>query len=107
MLLPKNLAMSVDDVAKMSGYSYSHLAKLFKKNVGVPIKKYLTKHKMEYAVEELCRGNLTIIEISENLGYKSLSSFMNVFKLTTGMSPNQYRKRHLYEHTPNQLISFE
>ena len=94
ILSPQNLAMSVDDVAKISGYSYSYLAKIFKSYVGMSIKKYLIKHKMEYAMDELRRGNLSIIEISLNLGYNSFSSFMAAFKSATGMSPGQYRSLH-------------
>ena len=43
------------------------------------------------AKEMLMRGNLSVKEISEALGYSSVGYFDRVFKSETGYTPKQFR----------------
>jgi two-component system response regulator YesN len=50
---------------------------------------------MKKAVELLNATDLSILEISEQLGYETQHYFSKVFKKTMGVSPNQYRRGEL------------
>lgn len=88
----KYLCASLDEVVEMSNYSHSYLCKIFKERTGKTLKYYHLELKMNYAVELLKNHRLSILEISNKLGYSSLSHFIKVFKSHTAMTPNTYRK---------------
>ncbi len=88
----KNIGMRVADVVKISPYSYNYLARIFKKAMGVTINEYLYNQKMEFASFNLRHTNISVLELSNILGFDSLSHFIRLFKKKYGMSPHQYRK---------------
>lgn len=83
---------TLTEITRMTGYSYSRFAYLFKKHVGISFKEYVTNVKMEYAKELLKNSELSILEISSLLGYDSLSHLYHIFKRLYGYTPNDYRK---------------
>ncbi len=89
---PENVKLSVKDLAALTGYSYSHFAKLFKTLVGVSANEYLTEKKLNYAAHALLNLNTPVTQLAFDLGYQSLGYFTNLFKKHYGMSPSQYKK---------------
>ncbi len=69
-----------------------HLAHLFKNEVGISPIRYLIRYRMEVAKRYLQTTRLTIKEIGELVGYESETSFHNLFKRTTGMTPGRFRE---------------
>jgi AraC-like DNA-binding protein len=55
---------------------------------------FLNKYRIEAATDSLAnpQSNLSILDISIESGFKSLSSFNKSFKLVTGKTPTEYRK---------------
>ena len=90
--MPQNCDLTIEEITKMSGYSYSYLAKLFKENTGYTLIQFYTNQKMQYAKELLLKSNLTLLDISGRLGYDSLSHFLRIFKQHFGISPHKFRK---------------
>jgi len=88
---PKNISLKVCDIISMSNYSYSHLAKIFKEATGITLIKFITIKKMNYARDTLIKTDMPILELSNFLGYSSLSHFMSVFKNYFGTTPGKYR----------------
>ncbi len=74
-------------------YSYSYFSRVFKKYTGVSLLQYITKVKIDYAIELLCHTDMTTLEISGRLNYESLSHFNHTFKNVTGISPREYKKQ--------------
>ncbi|MBP3663977.1 MAG: helix-turn-helix transcriptional regulator, partial [Tyzzerella sp.] len=70
---------------------HRNLSRLFKKNTNKTIKEYLTTAKMNYSIELLRNKDLSILTISEMIGYNSLSHYITTFKKHTGFSPQKYR----------------
>ena len=89
---------SIDEIVKLTPYSYSHLALLFKKHTNMPLIEYLKIKRIEYAKERLSSTNDTTLSISMDAGYSSLSHFNHTFKSLTGKTPSAYRKYSKIKH---------
>lgn len=92
--LPQNVAWGVKDVLAEVNYSHSRFADLFKEYTGSTLIEYLTSTKMAAAHDFLMHSHMSILEISLQLGYKSISHFNHVFKNYYQLSPTQYIKTH-------------
>lgn len=97
---PNVFGKSTRDLAKYTPYSYSRLTTLFKQYVGVTIVDYMNEKRMIYAKRLLRTTKLTTLQISEMIGYNSLSSFNHLFKDTYGVTPTEYRKVHSKKQKP-------
>lgn len=77
-------------IARALGYSYSHLAHVFKEKMDMSIYEYYDKKRFDRAVELLQYGDLSVTEIAERLRYQSLHSFSKAFSKRYGISPTEY-----------------
>ena len=91
---PTNFDLSLKELAKATPYSYSRLAVLFKEYTGTTFVSYVTEKKLAYAKQLLRTTSMTTLQISEKVGYTSLSAFNHLFKKTFSMTPLEYRKKH-------------
>lgn len=89
-LLPENRA-TIDIVCKKLSVSRQTLYRYLKKE-NTSFKEILNEVRREKSIELLKNRQLNIIEISEYLGYKDVSSFYNAFNNWYSMSISQYRK---------------
>ncbi|MGN0522612.1 MAG: AraC family transcriptional regulator [Eubacterium sp.] len=89
---PKYCGCSANDVYKLAGFSPPVVIEQFKKYTGKTVVEYLKSIKMNKACELLKNTDTPIIEISNILGYASLSHFNRVFKDYLGITPAAYRK---------------
>ncbi len=81
------------DMQKMSmaiGISASHLRKLLREETGKNFSTLLREQRIAVAKHLLGNSNLSLEEIANSIGYRSLSCFFKVFKRSTGMSPKVY-----------------
>ena len=83
----------VPALAEACGMSESYLKRLFLAAFGLSPKKYITKLRMEHALELLRSNMFTVGEIAEKCGYESLYYFSRVFKESFGISPTHYREK--------------
>jgi AraC-like DNA-binding protein len=91
-LMDENLAeISIAKVASESGLSLRNFNRLFLKEVGMTPKYYLILRRMDKAKELLKKTQMTITDISLEVGYGSLSKFIETFKKTEGQLPSDYR----------------
>ena len=87
------LKYNVNDLIKISNYSYGYFSRGFKKTMGYTLKEYLLKVKFDYAVSLLENSNKPCSEISEIIGFHTPTGFIKSFKKLYGITPNQYRKQ--------------
>ncbi|MCR4845875.1 MAG: AraC family transcriptional regulator [Eubacterium sp.] len=87
-------SISADDVADQLQVNKSYLCSLFKKETGMTIGAYVDSKKNETAIYYLINTDMSYIDISNTLGYKSYSYFVQKFKKTNGMTPSEYRRAH-------------
>ncbi len=79
------------DIAAACYLSPSHFGRYFKKETGCTFINYLTKVRMQKAVELLSQG-VTSAAIAQAVGYSSTRHFGRVFKQEYGCTPGEFRK---------------
>ena len=78
-------------LAEKLNMNCSYLCTLFKKETGMTVSHYVRQEKIRAARQLLVGSDLSLVEISEALGFSSQSYFGRVFRESTGMTPEAYR----------------
>ena len=81
-----------DFLSKEISYDYSYLSNSFSSVEGTTIEKYIINQKIERVKELLVYDELSLNEISYQLGYSSVQHLSNQFKKITGLSPSHFKK---------------
>lgn len=68
------------------------IKKVFKGIYGAPISTYMREYRLQAAAQMLRDSDLSISEISDNVGYGNPAKFSEAFKSLMSMSPSDYRK---------------
>lgn len=71
--------------------SSSYLSRIFKKEEGITFNEYLTKVRIDKAIELLKNTNLKSYQVAESVGIHDPHYFSRIFKKITGESPSRYR----------------
>lgn len=80
------------ELQKQVPYSYSQLARVFKKHLHCTITQYVNQVKLNYAKELLSSTDIPISQIAENLQFESSAHFHTLFKRMFNITPLKYRK---------------
>jgi AraC-like DNA-binding protein len=67
--------------------SRSAFAARFTELVGEPVMRYVTRWRMQVAIDWLQYDDVPVAELAARLGYESEAAFSRAFKRTVGMSP--------------------
>jgi AraC-like DNA-binding protein len=86
---------AVADVARHVGLSAYQLNSRVKALLGITTRQLLTKTRIDTASRLLRTTTLTIGDIAQQSGYFDQSAFTRQFRKSTGLTPRQYRRRHL------------
>ncbi|MEM9553197.1 MAG: AraC family transcriptional regulator [Acidobacteriota bacterium] len=88
-----NLAddMTLEDMADIAIMSSFHLNRVFRQLTGVPPCRYLTALRLQAAKRLLVTTNLSVTDISFEVGYNSLGTFTRRFSELVGLSPGRFR----------------
>jgi len=70
--------------------SKSNLSKIFLKYSGMGVISYYNQMKINYAIPML-KGNMSVKEVAEKLGFENQNYFCTVFKKIKGKAPSHYR----------------
>ncbi|MDQ0884925.1 two-component system response regulator YesN [Paenibacillus sp. V4I9] len=84
--------ITLEMIANEMKVSPVYLGRIFKQELGIPFVNMLTHTRIKHAIHYLSTTDMTIIEISEKVGYDSQHYFSTAFKKVVGIAPNQYRK---------------
>lgn len=68
------------------------LSNIIMKETGLSFKDYINSYRLMYAKELITNSDSTVETIAAEAGFGSRSSFFQLFKAYTGMSPHEYRK---------------
>lgn len=82
----------LDEVAQIFHVTPHYLSRSFKECTGISFVNYINHLKIEQAKERL-RDNHSIMQVSLDLGYESITHFERVFKKVTGTSPTAWKKQ--------------
>jgi AraC family transcriptional regulator len=84
--------LTLADVARGVHASPYHLARLFRREVGVPIHQYLNRLRLGAALEHLANGADDLTQLALDLGYSSHSHFSDTFRRAFGTPPSDFRR---------------
>lgn len=84
--------LSVRDIEKGTNLSKSSLYKDFHRCYNCTVKEYLNSKRIEKAAQMLLMTELSMDEISREVGFNSAAYFSKLFKKYKGISPLKYRK---------------
>ena len=86
--------ISMTAIADSFELSTTRFSLSFKERKGMPPLEYLTLLRVEHAKDLLASTDMTIRDISIQVGYYDSGSFIRRFKQVTGETPLQYRRGH-------------
>lgn len=84
--------LSLEEIAEQSYLSKFHLVREFCRYIGFTPMAYLTERRIIEAKMLLSSTNMTILDISNEVGFSSSSYFSQRFKASCGMTPLRYRQ---------------
>jgi len=89
--------ISLNELSQTIYLSASYLSTYFKKQTGQTISDYMIMVRIEQAKQLLVESNNTVNQIAEQVGYSGYRYFSTLFKNITGVTPIQYRLKHMSE----------
>ena len=87
-----NGRISRSELAEKTNYDGNYLNRIVKKYTGLSIFGYGTSICMKEACQLLMETDLTVSQISEQLGFTNRTHFYSLFEKQYGMTPAEYRK---------------
>ncbi|MDO4622030.1 MAG: helix-turn-helix transcriptional regulator [Eubacteriales bacterium] len=83
--------LTMEHLAKVSGYSIPHLSRMFRQDTGMTISDYIARTRLEKSAELLKTTKLTVQEIGFLVGYSDNNYFNKRFRKYFGQTPGKYR----------------
>lgn len=87
--------LSVHDIAAHVYVTPTHLCYLYKKNTGQTIGQFILRVRMQKAENMICNTAMKVSEIAHATGYANPNYFSRIFQDYFGLTPTEYREKHL------------
>lgn len=85
--------ISLEDIAKAVCYDESYITRVFKKKYGLTPHAYLLNKRVQKAKTKLIDSkDISLAELSSEVGFYDQNHFSKVFKKVFAITPNSYRK---------------
>ncbi len=82
--------ISFTELAKVVHISRTHLSRLFNTELGCSFSEYLSRYRINKAIEILKKEKIQLKKVADLVGYNDYAHFSKVFKKQIGMSPKEY-----------------
>lgn len=87
-----NEEIKVEDIAKASGYSKRHAARIFKELLGRTPLEYVRAIRLTGSAKDLLKSPDNIIDIALNTQFDTHEGFIRAFSSEFGITPKKYRR---------------
>ena len=84
--------LTLAEVAEAVGFSQFHFARAFRRSTGLTPQQYLVAQRINRAKELLTKGELPLVEVSIQAGFKNQSHFTTLFRKFTALTPKAFRE---------------
>ena len=85
--------MSLEEVARVFGYSPTYLSRMFQKYAGITFKSYLQSIRLGYALKDLESGKYNVTETALRNGFSGSKAMARAFRKRYGILPSEYQIR--------------
>jgi AraC-like DNA-binding protein len=85
--------ISHDELAEKVNLSPEYLSKIFKKNMGISMREYVTNARLERALYLLQETSMNVSQTSDALGYGNVHFFSKQFKNRYGHPPSDFKHK--------------
>lgn len=89
-------ALSLEIIAAHFYVNKCYLSRIFKEASGFTVNEYINMIRIRRARELLSNTSMSITEVSESVGYETITYFERVFHQYTQTSPSGYRKQYTF-----------
>jgi AraC-like DNA-binding protein len=79
-------------LARRVALSPSHFARKFRNTTGQSLHRFINTRRVHAAMRHLIATNISAARLAFDLGFSSQSHFIRIFKTTTGITPDRYRR---------------
>lgn len=86
---------SESEICQKFAVSKEHFSRTFKKRLGITYNEFLSSIRLSCALKLLMLSNGKVTDISEQVGFADVRTFINAFKKRYGMTPLQYKKKNI------------
>jgi YesN/AraC family two-component response regulator len=93
--------ISAREVAELCNMSAFHFSRSFKRICGLTFSDYLLELRIRKAIELLGRPSATVTGTCYEVGFRDPSYFGRIFKRYAGITPSEYRDRHIQRASQN------
>ena len=83
--------IDLNAISSQAFFSRYHFLRIFKQRFNITPHRYLTYKRMEKAKYLLGHTDMTLLDVSFEVGFSSVGSFGSLFTKYTGKSPGAYR----------------
>jgi AraC-like DNA-binding protein len=70
----------------------TYFSAFFREKIGVPFSQWLSRHRIERAVDLMKSRNYAISEVAARVGFQNLRTFERHFKRHTGQTPRDFER---------------
>ena len=84
--------LTIDTICRRYHISATAFKTCFRRLYGQPVHSWLLEQRMLRAANLLCSSPMSILQVSQAVGYEGISQFNVIFKRRYGITPRQYRK---------------
>lgn len=83
--------VTLDSLAAYAGFSRYTLSRMFRQHTGSTFTQYLSRKRVEMAMELLANTKMPVTQVALQCGFNSIATFNRVFREVKGCTPTQYR----------------
>ena len=94
--------VTVSNIADHFGYNADYIGKYFKRIHGIGLKEYLAVQKIKFAKDFLLTTDMSVKQISRELGYSEENLFIKFFTYHERISPAAFKAKYCNTHINNK-----
>jgi AraC-like DNA-binding protein len=85
--------LKLGEIARFVYSSAFHLARLFRRETGIPIHQYRTRLRLQAALERIVAGEPDLSSLALDIGFSNHSHLSDLFRRAFGITPAECRRR--------------